>query len=355
MESLEENAPTSALESAELLEVLRTATVRVRGGLANIQSSLADSVKETDNANQCRHVDETCEHLSVETRCIHTEISEYRHAVSEMRTLIEEADKKLQTMQRFVQLIDDVADRTKLLALNAKIEAARAGEFGKGFAVVADEVKDLSRQTHEASSSIAESIGSMLENSEGISDRMRRLDDRSEHIRETVAKLDDRVEQTRQLNADSTRRVTRSNDQVFLTLAKLDHIIWKLNTYLSVADGEAQFPFVDHHHCRLGKWYYEGDGYASFSQSPSYRQLEPPHSRVHNATKRILELIATPSRGSEITNSLHDMEDASDRVVELLDRLIVEKHHQPPHVGEAASEVCGVHEEDEAAVELASS
>jgi hypothetical protein len=47
---------------------------------------------------------------------------------------------------------------------------------------------------------------------------------------------------------------------VFMSLAKLDHVLWKVNTYLSVSKGEPAFDFVDHHNCRLGKWYYEGEG-----------------------------------------------------------------------------------------------
>ncbi|WP_373071958.1 CZB domain-containing protein [Sulfurimonas sp.] len=111
-----------------------------------------------------------------------------------------------------------------------------------------------------------------------------------------------------------------------MSLAKLDHILWKVNTYYSATTREEQFKFVDHHNCRLGKWYEEGDGKTNFAHTEHYKELEAPHAIVHNGTHKVFDLIAQENPDTnKLKAAFDEMEKGSDEVFKILDKILHDK------------------------------
>ena len=108
-----------------------------------------------------------------------------------------------------VDLITQIAEETKLLALNASIEAARAGEAGRGFAVVADEVKSLAQQTAESTGTVAEKVSAMTQETTAADEAITGVADVIQRIEDLQRSIDSAVQQ----QTDTTMAIARTIEQ----------------------------------------------------------------------------------------------------------------------------------------------
>lgn len=100
------------------------------------------------------------------------EMKQISQAVNTTAESIAQLGKRGDEIGKVISVINDIADQTNLLALNAAIEAARAGEHGRGFAVVADEVRKLAERTTRATEEVSSSIKAIQEETKVAVDRM---------------------------------------------------------------------------------------------------------------------------------------------------------------------------------------
>ncbi len=117
-------------------------------------------------------------------------------AVSSSAASVAELGKRGEQIGQIIEVINDIADQTNLLALNAAIEAARAGEHGRGFAVVADEVRKLADRTTKATEEIGDSIKAIQTETDQAVNRM---STGTEQVQEGVLKATQAGESLKQI------------------------------------------------------------------------------------------------------------------------------------------------------------
>ncbi len=125
-----------------------------------------------------------------------SQIIESAHTEEELSSKVEQLSRNADDVKSILDIINDIADQTNLLALNAAIEAARAGEHGRGFAVVADEVRNLAGRTQKSLAEINSTIMVIVQEINDVSSqmnlnsqKMERLSDMSKSVQETYEKM----------------------------------------------------------------------------------------------------------------------------------------------------------------------
>jgi methyl-accepting chemotaxis protein len=288
----------------------------VRHDVAASAQSIAEEKQRLENSlSDFAHISSTL------TECVDV-LKNLTNKSGEISQSIGKLSQSALEIESFVSQIQSLSAQTNLLALNAAIEAARAGEQGRGFAVVADEVRTLAGRSAQASDKISALTSATTEQTSKVSTYINENNDQTAQVSQSATTINHSVTDIAKMATSMSKVISAASLSTFVQTVKLDHMVWKVDVYKMVR-GEAKKSnndITDHTQCRLGRWYYEGEGKRLYSELNEFRQLEQPHAAVHQAGKEAIKAKAD-GQLDKVAEALGKMEKASVLVFEKLNSI----------------------------------
>lgn len=222
--SIVASAATELQSSSKNLSEMSDQTNRQTATVAAATEEASSSIQTVASASEelSASISEINRQISNSSKIAASAVEEVKKTDETVSTLSEAATQ----IGDVVKLIQDIAEQTNLLALNATIEAARAGEAGKGFAVVASEVKNLANQTGRATEEISKKIVTVQSVSNESVNAIRSIGTIIERIDENTKTIADALRQqdaaTREIS-NNVQQASSGTSEISSSIVNVTH------------------------------------------------------------------------------------------------------------------------------------
>jgi len=168
---IDQSARAIAKGSEEQTRIVQETSLRVDNGLKEMDEIVRQSDLTVSKINEARertkmgeaNARETIRHLEGVLK----QMTEYTEPIYRL-------SNKVEKIKLVMSVLDEIAQKTDLLSLNASIEATRAGELGKGFALVANEIRSMAENSKDSSHEIKEIVNDILEDNKAVLDSLKK-------------------------------------------------------------------------------------------------------------------------------------------------------------------------------------